>query len=341
MPELGTQTHRPSSDSPGSPSEPAQASDPAEHSGALTQILEQVSRVFRGSEELVELALVALLANGHLLIEDVPGVGKTTLAHALARAVGLDFRRVQFTADLLPSDVLGGAVYDPREGRFEVRRGPVFTHVLLADEINRAPPRTQSGLLQAMEEGTVSIDGETLSLPTPFMVVATQNPHEHHGTYPLPESQLDRFLMRLTIGYPDASAERQILESGGEVASRDSTVTSVLDGSGLLGLQGRVDDVHVDSDLIDYLMALVRRTREDSRLRMGVSPRGAVGLLRAAKAHALVGGRDFVIPQDIQALVAPCLAHRVVVAGSAAPGAERERAEGILGEILAAVPVPV
>lgn len=334
MPELGTQETR---------STTGQKAGPAseDHNAALARILAEVASVFRGTSELVELALVALLAGGHLLIEDVPGVGKTTLAHALARATGLDFRRVQFTADLLPSDVLGGAVYDPQNAQFQVRRGPIFTNVLLADEINRAPPRTQSGLLQAMEEREVSIDGETLALPIPFLVVATQNPHEHHGTYPLPESQLDRFLMRLTIGYPDQDAERQILEAGGDQRDSGNEVAPVLDGMGLLALQKRVDSVHVDADLIDYLMAVVRLTREDARLRMGVSPRGAVGLLRAAKAHALVKGRDFVIPHDIQNLVAPCLAHRVVVGGTAAPGSERDRAEAILGEVLDAVPVPV
>ncbi len=334
MPELGTQAPRTPTD--------AQASTPTTaYQDSIERILAEVAGVFRGSNELVELALVGLLADGHLLIEDVPGVGKTTLAHALARATGLEFRRVQFTADLLPSDVLGGAVYDPREGRFQIRTGPVFTNVLLADEINRAPPRTQSGLLQAMEEREVSIDGETLPLPKPFLVVATQNPFEHHGTYPLPESQLDRFLMRLTIGYPDASAERQILEAGGELRDAGPEVAPIVDGIGLLALQERVKAVHVDADLIDFLMTVIRTTREDARLRLGVSPRGAVGLLGAARAHALVQGRDFVIPQDILGLVGPCLAHRVVVAGASAPGAERERAEAVLDEIAASVPVPV
>lgn len=334
MPELGTQATRP----PLSGDEGSVADQPAQ---VIQGILAEVSSVFRGSTGLVELAMVGLLARGHLLIEDVPGVGKTTLAHALARATGLEFRRVQFTADLLPSDVLGGAVYDPREAQFQVRPGPIFTNVLLADEINRAPPRTQSGLLQAMEERAVSIDGETLPLPRPFLVVATQNPHEHHGTYPLPESQLDRFLMRLTIGYPDVTAEREILEAGGDLMDAGTDVDAVLDGNGLLALQERVEAVHMDGDLIDYLMTVVRRTREDSRLRLGVSPRGAVGLMRAAKANALVKAREFVIPQDIGDLVGPCLAHRVVVAGSAAPGAERERAEAILAEIMGSVPIPV
>jgi len=307
----------------------------------LAGIRSAVVEVFRGSEDLVDLAIVALLARGHLLLEDVPGVGKTTLAHALATATGLAFRRVQFTADLLPSDVLGGAVYNPKESSFEVRPGPVFTNVLLADEINRAPPRTQSGLLQAMEEGEVSIDGETLPLPSPFLVVATQNPLEHHGTYPLPESQLDRFLMRLSIGYPDEASEREILLAGGELRDRGTDASRVAAPADILALQAQVDGIHVDPDLLDYLMAIVRRTRDEARLTIGVSPRGAVGLLRASRAHAMVQGRAFVTPLDIQQLVSPCLAHRVVPAGATGTGRDRELASEVLGDVAAGVPVPI
>lgn len=316
-------------------------SRPPEASLALDRIESVVGEAFRGNPELVRLALVGLLARGHLLLEDVPGVGKTTLAHGLAKASGLAFRRIQFTADLLPSDVLGGAVYDPREARFEVRPGPVFTNVLLADEINRAPPRTQSGLLQAMEEGEVSIDGTTLPLPAPFLVVATQNPLEHHGTYPLPESQLDRFLMRLSVGYPDEAAEREILEAGGELRDREEAVHAVAGPTDILDLQERVETVHVDPDLLDYLMGIVRSTREDARLRMGVSPRGAIGLLRASKARALVDRRTFVTPGDILALVTPCLAHRVTLAGATGTGRDREQAAAVLMDIARAIPVPV
>ena len=308
---------------------------------ALLRIRSEVESVFRGNPEIVRFALIALLARGHLLLEDVPGVGKTTLAHALAESSGLEFRRVQFTSDLLPSDVLGGSVYNPHTSTFESHPGPVFTNVLLVDEINRAPPRTQSGLLQAMEERRVSIDGETLALPDPFLVVATQNPFEHHGTYPLPESQLDRFLMRLTIGYPDLEAEREILETGRDLTDRGSEAHAVADDADLLALQSRTQKIHVDTDVVDYLMALTRGTREDDRLRVGVSPRGSVALLHAARAGALLQGRDFVVPADVLELAVPCLAHRVVLASSSGAGDDRERAGRIVREISERVPVPV
>src|SRR3954471_8927065 len=288
----------------------------------LDALIHEVETVFRGKRETVRLALAALLARGHILFEDIPGVGKTTLARALTAALGLDFRRVQFTSDLLPSDVLGVSIYNPRTHEFETRPGPIFTHVVLADEINRAPPRTQSGLLEAMQEGRVTIDERTFDLPRPFLVMATQNPLEHHGTYPLPESQLDRFLMRLTIGYPDEFAERRILlESAGPQMPVDS-LQAVLDPEQVLALQARVENVHADSSLIDYLMRIVRATREDPRLRMGVSPRGAIGLFRASRAYALVDGRDFLVPDDVQRLVVPCLAHRLLPVGAAAASAE-------------------
>lgn len=313
----------------------------ASSTGALHRIKAEVDSVFRGNPEIVRLALVALLARGHLLIEDVPGVGKTTLAHALAAASGLRFRRVQFTSDLLPSDVLGGSVYNPQTSSFETHPGPVFTNVLLVDEINRAPPRTQSGLLQAMEERQVSIDGETLALPDPFLVVATQNPFEHHGTYPLPESQLDRFLMRLTIGYPDADAEREILEAGHDLNDRGSDARTVVHEGDLLTLQSQVRGTHVDSDVLDYLLTICRATRDDDRLRVGASPRGSVGLLHAARAHALLDGRDFVVPADVLALAEPCLTHRVVLAAPSGAGDDHERAARIIREIAATVVVPV
>ncbi len=313
----------------------------ASSSGALQRIKTEVESAFRGNPEIVRLALAALLARGHLLIEDVPGVGKTTLAHALATASGLRFRRVQFTSDLLPSDVLGGSVYNPQTSSFETHPGPVFTNVLLVDEINRAPPRTQSGLLQAMEERQVSIDGETLALPDPFLVVATQNPFEHHGTYPLPESQLDRFLMRLTIGYPDEDAERAILEAGHDVTDRGSDARTVVQEGDLLALQAKVRGIHVDPDLLDYLMGICRATRDDERLRVGASPRGSVGLLHAARAYALLEGRDFVVPADVLALTEPCLAHRVVLAAASGAGDDRVRAARIVREIAASIAVPV
>lgn len=310
--------------------------------GALDRLVDEVEEVFHGKRDVVRLAVSALLARGHVLFEDIPGVGKTTLAHALARALGLDFRRIQFTSDLLPTDVLGVSVYDPGAATFETRPGPIFTNVLLADEINRAPPRTQSGLLQAMQEGRVTIDEETLDLPRPFMVMATQNPLEHHGTYPLPESQLDRFLMRLTIGYPGPEAERRILLESTEVGDLLDRIDPVLAPDDVLELQRRVEEVRVDDSLVDYLMEIVRRTRTDSRFQVGVSPRGAVALFRASRAHALVDGRDFLAPDDVRNLVVPCLAHRLLPPGVTAATADaHERSAGILAELRDEVRVPV
>ena len=289
----------------------------------LSRLVGAVEQVFHGKRDVVRLAVTALLARGHLLLEDVPGVGKTTLAHALARALGLGFRRIQFTSDLLPADLLGVSVFSPSTGEFQLRPGPLFTHVVLADEINRAPPRTQSGLLEAMQEGRVTIEDRTLELPRPFLVMATQNPLEHHGTYPLPESQLDRFLMRLTIGYPGEEAERQILLRSGSGELPAERVEAVLTPEHVLALQQAVEHVHVDPSLVDYLMTLVRQTREDPRIRMGVSPRGAIALYRASRAHALVDGRNFLVPDDIRTLLIPCLAHRIIpVSGGASPGHE-------------------
>lgn len=316
-----------------------QTSRPAEQ---LRRLVTEVESVFHGKDSVVRLALAALLARGHLLFEDVPGVGKTTLSHALARTLGLSFRRIQFTSDLLPSDVVGGAVYDPATGALDLRPGPIFSQVVLADEINRAPPRTQSGLLQAMQEGRVTIDDRTLELPTPFLVMATQNPLEHHGTYPLPESQLDRFLMRLTIGYPGPEAERRILLESSRSRPPMADLEPILGPEDVLALQARVEHVRADESLVDYLMAIVRRTREAPGIRVGVSPRGAIALFRAAKAYALTQGRDFLVPDDIRTLVRPCLAHRILPAGAGTASSEAHRvAESLLEEILDEVEVPV
>ncbi len=308
----------------------------------LQRVVDAVETVFHGKDEVVRLATAALLARGHILFEDIPGVGKTTLARALAAALGLSFRRIQFTSDLLPSDVLGVSIYNPRTAAFEVRPGPIFTNIVVADEINRAPPRTQSGLLEAMQEGRVTIDERTYELPRPFLVMATQNPLEHHGTYPLPESQLDRFLMRLTIGYPDERAERMILlETAGE-ADPVERIQAVVDHDQVLELQARVEGVHADSSIVDYLMQVVRTTRTDARLRLGVSPRGAIALYRAARAYALVEGRDFLVPDDVRRLVVPCLAHRLLPAGASAGSAQaHEEAAALLDELVAGIPLPV
>ncbi|MDB4950827.1 MAG: ATPase [Gemmatimonadetes bacterium] len=308
----------------------------------LTRLVDEVETVFRGKRETVRMALAALLARGHLLFEDIPGVGKTTLARAITAALGLDFRRVQFTSDLLPSDVLGVSIYNPRTHEFETRPGPIFTNVVLADEINRAPPRTQSGLLEAMQEGRVTIDERSYDLPRPFLVMATQNPLEQHGTYPLPESQLDRFLMRLSIGYPDAVQERAVLMASVSVAEPVDSLRPVLGPGQVMALQQQVEEVHADPTLVDYLMAIVQATRTDPRLRAGASTRAAIALFRAARGYALVDGRTFLVPDDVRRLVVPCLAHRLLPAGSSAATTEAyDEAVAVLDSIVAGVPVPV
>lgn len=308
----------------------------------LDQLVQEVETVFHGKREVVRLALAALLARGHILFEDVPGVGKTTLAHALARTLGVEFRRIQFTSDLLPSDVLGVSVYRPHLGDFETRPGPIFANVVLADEINRAPPRTQSGLLEAMQEGRVTIDSATYDLPRPFLVMATQNPLEHHGTYPLPESQLDRFLMRITIGYPGAEAERRILTEASSPEPVAKRLRAVLSPAQVLRFQESVDTVQADPAIVDYLMAVVERTRSNPRIRMGVSPRGAIALFRAARAFALTQGRSWLVPDDVRDLVVPCLAHRIVPAGASGGTADvHTQAAQILEGLLEEVEAPV
>ncbi len=308
----------------------------------LDHLIQEVETVFHGKREVVRFALAALLARGHVLFEDVPGVGKTTLAHALARTLGVEFRRIQFTSDLLPSDVLGVSVYRPQSGDFATRPGPIFANVVLADEINRAPPRTQSGLLEAMQEGRVTIDNATYDLPRPFLVMATQNPLEHHGTYPLPESQLDRFLMRLTIGYPGRDAERRILVESAATEPVMERVRPVLTPQHVLQFQERVEKVDADPNIVDYLMAVVDRTRTTSLLRMGVSPRGAIGLYRAARAYALVQGRTYLVPDDVRELAVPCLAHRILPAGTSGATLDAHEQSGlILERILEEVEAPL
>jgi MoxR-like ATPase len=307
----------------------------------LSEIESVLGHAIRGKADVLRLSLACLLARGHLLIEDVPGVGKTTLAHALARSVRSEFQRLQFTSDMLPSDVVGVTIYNAHTQEFEFKQGPVFTNFLLADEINRATPKTQSALLEAMNEMQVTIDGRSWPLAQPFMVIATQNPVEHHGTYPLPESQLDRFLMRIRIGYPDAEAEREILKQTAGTAGQ-VMVRSVISGDELTALQDAAARVPVDEALVDYMLAIVERTRTHESLAMGVSPRGAQALYRASQALAAVEGRDYVTPDDVKRLVVPVFAHRVVV-NTRVSIAQRsaEVAEKILGEILTLVDVPL
>ncbi|MGJ8620552.1 MAG: AAA family ATPase [Methylophilaceae bacterium] len=271
-------------------------------------IIQAINQVILGKQSQVKLALTCLLARGHLLIEDLPGMGKTTLAHALANVFGLAFNRVQFTSDLLPADVLGVSVYDRNSASFKFHQGPIFSNVLLADEINRATPKTQSALLEAMEECQVSVDGDTLPLPSPFFVIATQNPHHNIGTFPLPESQLDRFLMRITLGYPDHDAERRLLKNiGGRNANKQ--IEAVCDSETLLNLQQTANSIHVSDAVLDYLQALIHYSR--TNLDTGLSPRAGLGLKHCAQAWALCENRDYVIPEDIQAVFPSIATHRL------------------------------
>ena len=318
---------------------PAASVSPAEK---VDRLRAAVEGVVKGKSEEVRLAVVTLLAGGHLLVEDVPGVGKTTLAHALAQAIDCTFHRVQFTSDLLPSDVIGLSVYNEHTGGFEFKPGPIFANVVLADEINRTTPKTQSALLEAMAESHVTVEGTTYRLERPFMVVATQNPIEHHGTYPLPESQVDRFMLRLRLGYPGVEAEKQILrdrEHGDPLAR----LRPVMTRDDVLDLQRAVADVRVDDALVDYLMRVVAATRQSEMLDLGVSPRATLALFRAAQALALTEDRDYCVPDDIKRLILPVFAHRLVVNSRFSSSLYRrsEEAEAVLREIMKTVSVPL
>ncbi len=301
----------------------------------VRRLEDNVARALVGKPEVIRLAVIGLLARGHVLIEDVPGVGKTTLAAALARSIGGGFQRIQFTSDMLPSDILGVTVYQPDRGEFVFKPGPLFTNIVLADEINRTTPKTQSSLLEAMNEAQVSLDHSTYPLPRPFMVLATQNPLEYEGTHALPESQLDRFLLRIRIGYPGADDEKAILRGGRAAAAE--TLGPVVETADVLGLQEDVERVRAEDSVLDYLMALVTATRTSPQLRLGVSPRGALALLRAARARALIDGRDFVVPDDVKSLAVPALAHRVLPRGAAGPETD---AEAVVTALVANLPVP-
>lgn len=305
----------------------------------IPKLLANVDSALLGKERAVRLSVVALLAGGHVLLEDAPGLGKTSLAKALARSLGCDFTRLQCTPDLLPSDITGSNVYRPNTGDFEFRPGPVFAHVLLADEINRTTPRTQSALLEAMSEHQVSVEGETRTLPSPFFVIATQNPFEFEGTYPLPENQLDRFMVCLEVGYPDRVTERDVL-SRHRTGDPVTTLEAVTDGRMILNLQEQVLEVRVDDSISDYLLSIIHASRDSPDLSLGVSTRGALTLYRAAQALALVSGRNYVIPDDIKELVIPVLGHRIVCRGSFSAG-QRRKATEILNTILESVAVPV
>ena len=309
--------------------------DPREKIRLLT---ENIATVIRGKPDVLRLAAVCLLSRGHLLIEDIPGVGKTTLASSLARSLGCSFRRIQFTSDMLPSDIVGVAIYDTGARIFDFKPGPLFANIVLADEINRATPRTQSALLEAMSEFRISVDSATHDLPDPFFVLATQNPTEHHGTYPLPDSQLDRFLMRLSIGYPDEAAEKEII-AGQRLAHPERGVAAVLTADEVRALQRMACSVRMDAALLDYLVAIVKETRRCPAVEVGVSPRGSVSLARAAQAFALAEGRDYVIPDDIKTLAVPVLAHRLLLKGDA--DRKQDPSRLLIEEILQRVEVPV
>ena len=306
---------------------------------ALDRLRENIRLAYRGPRQAVDLVLTALFSRGHVLIEDVPGVGKTTLARALGRSLALEFRRIQFTSDTLPADVLGISVFQTATDRFEFHAGPIFANVVLADEINRATPKTQSALLEAMNETAVTVDSQRRPLPQPFMVVATQNPIEYLGTYPLPESQMDRFFLRLSLGYPEAGEEKKLLRRGGTERAL-AAIPAVLSPEDVLALQDEVERVTVSEPLLDYLHALVEATRKTGELRLPVSTRGAQALYRATQAYAMLQGRDYATPDDAQAVAEPVLAHRILSVASdgfGAGGRERE----IVKKILATVPVPV
>ncbi len=304
-----------------------------------SQIESNIAKVFRGKPGIVRKAALCLLSEGHLLIEDIPGVGKTTLALALAKSLDLTFQRIQFTSDLLPSDVLGVSIYDAKSGKFEFKPGPIFHQVILADEINRSTPKAQSALLEAMNERQVSMDGHTHTLPDPFFVIATQNPYEHYGTYPLPESQRDRFLMRLSIGYPDAVDEKQVLRERISARSVDA-LEPVMNRESVLKLFEAVGKIKVDGSLDDYILQIVKETRESPFLELGVSPRGSIALRRVAQANALIEGRDFVTPDDIKQNASAVLAHRVMLK-SVNGEPESSASEKIIKEILDRVAVPL
>jgi MoxR-like ATPase len=304
----------------------------------IDELQKAIERVIKGKTEVIRLSLVTLLAGGHLLIEDVPGVGKTTLAQTVARSFNCSFNRIQFTSDLLPSDIIGLSVYNQHDEKFEFRAGPIFANVILADEINRTTPKTQSSLLEAMAEGHVTVENKTYQLPQPFMVLATQNPVEHYGTYPLPESQLDRFMMRIQMGYPDLEAEKQIL-----LGQRDSTegFKPVMDATDVIALQQQVRRVRLSESLVDYLLRIVNATRKAETLELGISPRGSLALMHAAQAHAWLLGREYCIPDDIKKLVVSVFAHRIVLNSRYGSARRSADAIGALEEILKTVAVPL
>ena len=316
---------------------PAGSLEPADATRLVEQLRAAVSQVIHGKDDVIDLVLTAVLAGGHVLVEDVPGVGKTTLAQAIAAALGCSFRRIQFTSDLLPGDILGVTVFDRNRAEFRFKEGPIFANIVLADEVNRTTPKTQSALLEAMNTSEVHIDGVAHELPRPFHVIATQNPREYHGTFPLPESQLDRFLVRLSMGYPDRTAERRVMHGSGEGGG---DLEAVVDPDRLRALQRLALAVEMDPAIEDYILQLVEATRRSPDLALGASPRGTQALTRAAKAAALLAGRDFVVPDDVKGMAVAVLAHRVLPAGGTDPLAARRPTAEIITELVDSLPPP-
>jgi len=310
----------------------------ADVAGASTRILDEVGTAIVGKREVLEKMLLAILCDGHVLIEDYPGLAKTMMAKSFAAALGCAFKRVQFTPDLLPADITGTYIFDRKASEFVLRKGPVFTNVLLADEINRAPPKTQAALLEAMQEKQTTLEGETHLLPRPFLVFATQNPIEYEGTYPLPEAQVDRFLMRIDVGYPTREQEKEVLDRRRQRREDEVEIAAIADPAQVLAMQGACEDVHVDDDLERYIVEVVTRTREHSQVEVGASPRGSLALMKLGRASAALKGRDYVVPDDVKAVAVEALAHRILLKPD--PWIKGVRTASVVREVLAAVPVP-
>ncbi len=302
-------------------------------------VIHEVERAFIGKRDLLETIMASVLAGGHILLEDYPGLGKTLLARSFATVLGLDFKRIQFTPDLLPGDITGGYILDRTQNQFQLRQGPIFANIILADEINRASPKTQSALLEAMQEGQVTLDGETMPLPEPFLVMATQNPIEYEGTFPLPEAQLDRFMLKLTVGYPNVAEEKEILQRRRTRRQDDVELNVISSAEKLLELRAAIESVHVDPDLEDYIARLVHATRIDRRVAVGASPRASLAFLKMARAHAALSGREYVLPDDIKHFAVPILSHRIILTPEY--WVARDVTGAVIADALSKTPVPV
>lgn len=310
-----------------------------EASKVCQAVISEVEKAIVGKHQVLEMIMASVLAGGHVLLEDYPGLGKTLIAKSFATVLGLDFKRLQFTPDLLPGDITGGYIYNRAENRFDLRRGPIFANIILADEINRASPKTQSALLEAMQEGQVTLEGETLRLPDPFLVIATQNPIEYEGTFPLPEAQLDRFMLKLTVGYPDLAEEIEILRRRHDRRQEDVVLAKVTNAKKILGMRKVVETVHVQDDLETYIANIIQETRHDRHVAVGSSPRGSLAFLKMARAHAVLQGRDYILPDDIKRFGSPVLSHRLILQPEY--WLTRQVADRVITDIFDKVPVPV